>query len=275
MAFNAVVLPGYFAAMRIPLLSGRALDAGDRADGPPVVVVSRALAERYLPGGAAVGRRVTAFGREREIVGIVGDVRHYGPGTPPEPMMYFPHAQDTRGGMTLVLRAAAPPGTLLAAIRGAIRRLDPEVLVTGVEGFGALRADRLAGQRFNALLIGAFAALALTLAGVGLFGVMAFAMAARTREIGVRMALGASGASVRAGMLREALALAATGTALGLAAAFALSRTIRGLLFGVVPGDPLTYAAAAATLLAVAALAAWLPARRATRVDPVEALRQG
>ncbi|MBX6365451.1 MAG: hypothetical protein IRZ00_16395, partial [Gemmatimonadetes bacterium] len=223
----------------------------------------------------AVGARIRTFGREWEVVGVVGDVHHFGPATPAEPMVYFPFAQDviTRRRMTFVLRTAGEPEALVGPARAVIHELDPQLAVSNVRGFGSLGAEKTAANRFSAVLVGAFAGLALLLAAVGVYGVTAFAVARRTREIGVRMALGASGRRVFLTVLRQAAAMLGVGAAAGVLAAIPLMRLMRGLLFGVGPGDPLTFAVVLAVLAAAALLATWGPARRAARLDPVAALR--
>ena len=274
-ALNTAVRPGYFRAMGIPVLQGRDVGEQDATAAPPVVVVSRSLAERFWPGGEAVGERIQAFGKEREIVGVVGDVRHHAPGTPPEPMIYFPQAQDiaTRRLMTVAVRTLIAPEDIIGAARGTVRAIDPQLPISNLQTFDELRSERTASERFNALLVGAFAAVALLLAAIGIYGVMSFAVAARTREIGVRMALGASRAAVLRSILRGALVTVGIGTLLGLAVAVPLTRLLRSLLFGVEPGDPLTVVAVGALLAGVGVLAAWVPGLRAAEVDPAEALR--
>ena len=275
MALNTAVRPGYFRTLGIPVLRGRAIGEQDRAEAPPAVVVSRSLAERFWPEGDPVGKRIQAFGQEREIVGVVGDVRHHAPGIPPEPMIYFPQAQDiaTRRLMTIAVRASSNPDNVIGAARGEVRRMDPRLPISKLQTFGELRSERTASERFSALLVGTFAAVALVLAALGIYGVMSFAVAARTREIGVRMALGASQRIVLRGIMRGALVTVGIGAALGLLVAIPLMQLIRGLLFGVEPEDPFTFAAVAALLVCVGLLAAWIPARKAAHVDPVRALR--
>ena len=275
MALNTAVRPGYFRALGIPVVRGRAIDAQDTPDASPAVVVSRSLAERYWPRDDAVGARIQAFGKEREIVGVVGDVRHHAPGVPPEPMIYLPHAQDiaTRRLMTVAVRTATTPENMINTVRNAVRGMDRHLAISKLQTFGELRSERTAGEQFSALLVGSFAAVALVLAALGIYGVMSFSVAARTREIGVRMALGASHALILRGILRGALVTVGIGAALGLLLAVPLMRLIRGLLFRVEPVDPFTFVAVATLLALTGLLAAWIPARKAAHVEPVQALR--
>jgi predicted permease len=275
-ALNLTVRPGYFETMEIPLVQGRVFDGRDGADAQPAVVISRSLAERVWPEGDAIGQHVTEFGATLEVVGVVGDVRHFGPAVAPEPMLYFTHGTDPvqRRSMTFVLRTRSSPEALARLVRSMVRAVDPIVPISDARSFSALRAEKVASERFNALLVGAFGALALLLVAVGIYGVMAFATQHRTREIGVRMALGASGAGVLRNVIGDAARLVIAGLGIGLIAAVPLSGLLRGLLFGVEPLDPATFVTAAAVMTLVGTLAALVPARRAARIDPVVALRQ-
>lgn len=273
--FNAAVRPGYFQTMGIPVLQGREFTAEDRIDARPVVVIGRALAERYWPSASPLRERIMVFGVEREIVGVAGDIRHFGPTTPVDPMIYLPQAQDvtTRRMMTVVARTAGPPDALLTAIRAAIHTLDAQLPISNLRSFGTLRAERTASQRFNALLVGSFAVLAMLLAIVGIYGVMSFVVAQRTHEIGIRMALGARRSEVMWLVLRQSLILTVVGLFLGAAAAAAVTRFLKAMLFGLTPLDPTTFIAVSLMFGLIAALAAYLPARRATKVDALIALR--
>ena len=277
--------PGYDRAVGLRLVAGRWFDATDRTDAPGAVVINRTFAETWWPAGDALGATVrlsaeTAPGEAR-IVGVVEDVKHEGPAAPATLQIYIPHRQfgfwynqGPARGMTLVARARTGARTAPAAIRGSFADLDASV---GLGEFitleGAYR-DALAGPRFLAALMAAFAAVALLLAAIGVYGVIAYGVGQRRREFGIRMALGARARRVAAEVVGEGAALAAVGVGLGLAGALVLSRALRSLLFGVSASDPLVLAAGAAVLLAVALLASWIPARRAVRVDPSEALRQ-
>ncbi|MGH7575113.1 MAG: ABC transporter permease, partial [Longimicrobiales bacterium] len=276
-ALNLTARPGYFEAMDIPLVRGRAFDARDVEDAQPTVVASRSLAERLQPDGDVIGQHVTVFGASLEIVGVVGDVRHFGPAVEAEPMLYFTQATDpatVRRNMTLVVRTRPSPEALAPLVRAEIRAVDPLVPISQGRSFSALRAEKVAGERFNALLVGAFGTLALSLVAVGIYGVMAFAIVQRTREIGVRMVLGASGAAVLGNVLADAVRLVLAGLVIGLLVAVPLARVLRGLLFGIAPFDITSFAAAGAAMLLVGVCAAMLPARRAAGIEPVAALRQ-
>jgi putative ABC transport system permease protein len=270
---NTAARPGYFQAMGIPILQGRGFTAADATTAPKVVVIGRALAERYWPGESPIGQRILLFGAEREIVGIAGDVRQRGPSMPVEPLIYVPQAQDivTRRSMTVVVRSDGD-GVPLARLRDEIRNLDATLPITNLQSFDALRANRTASERFDALLIASFAILAALLAAVGIYGVMSFVVAQRTREIGVRMALGASGATVTAGFLRHAMRAVGAGALAGIVVALPLSRLLRSMLFGIAVTDVVTYVGVAVVLAALAAIAAFLPARRASAVPPGVAL---
>jgi putative ABC transport system permease protein len=273
--FNTAARPGYFQTMGIPLLQGREFTAQDHVESRPVVVIGGALAERYWPGVSPVGERIVAFGVEREIVGVAGDVRHLGPATPVDPMVYLPQAQDitTRRMMTVVVRTDGAPDSLLPTVRAAIRDLDARLPISNLRGFGTLRSERTASQRFNALLVASFAGLAVMLAAVGIYGVMSFVVAQRTQEIGLRMALGATRSGVLALVVGRASRPVIVGVAVGLSGAFVLTRVLKSMLFGVTASDAVTFASAALVLGAAALAACLVPAFRAVRIDPIRALR--
>jgi predicted permease len=269
---------GYFETMRIPVRRGRAFTADDRRGSQPVVVVNETLAKRLFPGEEAVGRRVIWDAGEpdslgwREIVGVVGDVRHFGVTEPVEPELYVPFRQDPMALVGLVVRttSGAPLGEAMRQAVWSVDRDQPVVFVMSLED---LAADSVTMRRVSALLLGGLSAVALLLAALGIYGVMAHSVAQRTHEIGVRMAVGAHARDVLSLVLREGGRLAGLGAALGLAAALALTRLLESLLFGVSPTDPASFAAVIAFLFACALLGCWLPARRAARIDPVIALR--
>jgi predicted permease len=272
-----VVTPGYFGAAGVPLLRGRDFTLDDRWDEAPVAVVSRSLAEELWPGQDPVGRRLFWGGTDgtpKEVVGVVGDIRDFALDTAAMPTLFLPIRQVSWPAMTLVVRARPAADGVAAAVRRAVWAEDPALPVPEVLPLAERRAASLAPRRLNALVLGAFAAAALLLATVGVYGVLAYAVAQRRREIAVRMALGAEPAAVTRLLVRRGAALTAAGLGLGLLGAGAGARLVRGLLFETSAADPLTLAAVPALLLAVALLATVLPARRAGRTDPMLALRQ-
>jgi putative ABC transport system permease protein len=268
------ISPGYLAVLRIPLLRGRALTAEDRPGAPQVVLVNEAAAQRYWPDRDALGQRIIIEDRDMTIVGIVGNIRHGGPESPVQPEAYVPLAQDGVLSAALLLRTEGDPLAILPAVKAAIWSVNREQRFTTdvftLEG----HMDRLIAQRrFNMALLAIFGVLGLVIAAAGIYGVMAYAVAQRTAEIGVRMALGASPRGVVAMVLGNAGALMAAGLAIGTAGAWYLSATVEKFLFRIEPTDPRVFAAALATLAAAGLLASALPARRAASVDPVVALR--
>ena len=273
MTLFSTVTPSYFQVLGIPLLTGRAFTEADEAGRPGVVVVSRAAAVRFWPGEDPIGHRITLGGDELfTVVGIVGDVRRKGLDQPAEPMVYLSYRQFTLPFFTLFARSQ-DPRALAAAMRAAVRELDPELPLGAVETMDELRRRSVAEPRFRTVFLGLFAALGLTLAAVGLYGVVSDGVGRRAREIGIRMALGAERDQVLKLVLTDGLRLALWGAALGLLASLALGRVVASFLFGVSAADPLTLTAVSFLLLAVTALAAYLPARRASRLDPVAAIR--
>jgi predicted permease len=272
-----VLTPGYLRAMRIPVLRGRDVETGDAAGRTPVVLVSEAFARRFWPDVNPVGQRLTLSffpGIVREVVGVVGEVKQRGPASlEPTPTVYVPLAQQAHTGMSLVVRPKAPSAALVKEITAAILAVDSEQPVTDVLTLDALLESSLADRRATMLLLAVFAAFAVLLAAIGLYGVLAYGVRQRVQEIGIRMALGARGADVLWMILGEGMRLTFAGLAFGVAGALALTRLLSGLLFGVPPTDPLTFSSVAALLCGIAFLACWLPARLALRVDPMVALR--
>jgi putative ABC transport system permease protein len=275
---------GYRDAMRIPLVAGRDFEDRDRGSSPPVAVVNAAFVRRFLSGDirGALSRRLSYGMRSpqgeeptlREIVGVIGDVRHLGYDRDADPAVYVPFAQQPIPLVSLAVRTAGDPAALAPALRAAVWAEDPEQPVAYLMPLDQLAGESLALRRLSALLAGGFAVVALGLAALGAYGVVAQVVGQATREIGVRLALGASASSVVGGVLREALSAAVLGTLAGLGVSLVVGRLLRGLLVGVAPLDPLTLALAAAALVVVAGLAAWLPARRAASIDPALVLRQ-
>jgi predicted permease len=270
-----VATPGYFRALGVPLLAGRDFATTDVEGAPPVAVVNRTLARRAFGGRDPLGRRLALerTGEELTVVGVVADVRHRGLDTAPRPEIYRPLGQRAYSTLTLVLRSAGPPLALADPLKRSILELDPDLPISVLTTMDDLVAGSVAGRRLDAVLLGSFAGLALLLSALGIHGALAGAVAGRTREIGVRMALGAGRRRVLRDVVGRGLALAGLGFVLGLPAAVLLARLLRGALVGVGPGDVATHAGAAAVLLGAAVLAGWLPARRAAGVDPAAALR--
>ncbi|HVG29693.1 MAG TPA: ABC transporter permease [Pyrinomonadaceae bacterium] len=273
------VSPDYFRAVNVPLLSGRMLDERDKAGSPLAVVVNQSLARRDFPGEDPVGKRINTGSTYNgqpvwsQIVGVVGDVRSLELKDEPTPEIYNSYMQDPFAGMSYVVRAQVEPESLVTAVREAVRQVDKAQPVAEVRELERIVSEAAAQPRFNSLLLAVFAGVALLLAAAGIYGVMSYAVTQRTHEIGVRLALGAQRADVFKLIMGEGARLILAGVGIGLAAALALTRVLAGLLFGVTANDPATFAGVALFLIGVAALACYVPARRATRVDPMIALR--
>ncbi|HXO26818.1 MAG TPA: FtsX-like permease family protein, partial [Thermoanaerobaculia bacterium] len=283
--YHWLVTPGYFQAAGIALLRGRAIRAADGAGAQPVGVINETMARQYWRDGDPVGKRIRLYWNESdkgpwlEIVGVVRDVAFRRLGEAPQPELYLPEAQGRAVAdfpsqqMTLVVRSAADPRALAAAVRREVRAVDPTVPVSKVQTLDELLARSVSRSRFNLILLALFAAVALALAAVGIYGILANAVRQRSREIGIRKALGARQGDVFRLLVGQGMRLTGIGLALGLGGAAALSRFQQSLLFGVAPTDPLTYAAVSLLLCAVALVACSLPARRAMTVDPMVTLR--
>lgn len=279
--------PGYFEAMQIPLVNGRLLSDADAASGPLVVVVDEKFAHRFWPHGDSVGQQVAIDSipnvkpemlRWRTIVGVVGHVKHYGLDTEGREQIYSPHAQPfydvfAPRDMTLAVSTSSDPSSVTNAVRDQVFALDKGLALYNIATMDQLVAGSVAQPRLNFSLLVAFAALALVLAGVGVYGVMAYAVMQRTQEFGIRMALGATSSDVLRQVFREGGRIAVVGLIFGLAASLTLTRLMSSLLFGVKPADPLTLGISGAVLVIAALAACYVPARRATRVDPIVALR--
>jgi putative ABC transport system permease protein len=271
-----IVSPDYFRAMGIPVLRGRSFSDRDRRGAPPVAIVSDSFVAQYLKGRNPLGSRVDFLWDTegwQEIVGVVGDVRHYGLDDPPAPTLYVPYLQRPDSGFTLVIRSSASAESTVRAARRAIASIDPNQPLTDVQTYERIVEASVGDRRLSMVLVAGFALVALLVTAVGLYGVLSYTVRQRTREIGVRIALGARPSHVLRQVVRQGLALTIFGIAAGLAAALAATRLLRSQLFEVSPTDPAALGASVATLGAVALLASWLPARRATRVDPMTALR--
>jgi len=268
------VSTNYLQLLRIPLLEGRYLSDDDREGSAPVIVINQAAAQRYWPGRGALGQRITISDKERVVVGVVGNIHHLGPEIAPRQEGYIPMAQDRNYGGSLVIRTAGDPTTVLPAVKAAIWSVNREQRLTGDTVTLERYMDRLIAQRrFNMSVLALFGVLGLVIAAVGIYGVMAYVVAQRTNEIGVRMALGATRGHVVSMVLRRAAALMLLGLAIGGAGAWYLSAGIKSFLFEVQPNDLGIFAAALTVLASAGLLASALPARRAASVDPLIALR--
>ncbi len=266
--------PGYFEVLSIPLRRGRGFGLEDSREGNPVAIVNEAFVRRFSPDREPIGRRVLAQDDETwlTIVGVVGDVKQYGPAQDAPIQLFRPFAQGPQRRFFLVLRAAA--GVPLGDLKAIVQRLDPALPLPAAESLTGILDDAVAPQRFNALLMSTFGVVSLALAAVGAFGVVSYSVTRRTREIGIRIALGARARTVLCLAMGQGMGAAVVGVTLGLIGAWALGRYVETLLFGVTATDPAAFAAATALMLGVAALACLVPAVRATRIDPLRALRE-
>jgi len=266
------------------LVRGRAFTDADRMGAPPVAVINEAMAKKLWPGVDPIGHTLKMFNDKSPwvtIVGLVADVRARGIQAETPATMYFPYSQSGASAyympseMTLIVKTVGDPATTGPSVRSTVRSLDPRMAISQVKTMDGVVTDSIASRRFTTLLLGAFAALALGLAGIGIYGVIAYGVSQRAFEIGVRIALGATRTSVIQLVMSEGARLTGAGIAIGLAGALAVDRALRSLLVEVSTFDPVTIVGVVATLLVVAALACALPARRATAVSPTDALRNG
>jgi len=272
---------GYFRTMGIPILKGRDFDANDRHGAKPVIIITETFARQYFPNEDPLGKRVhpgisSVEGEEstmREIVGVVGDVRNRALNTEPRPAYYVPQTQVPFSQMAIVMKTNTEPHSLTSAATKVVTAMDPDLPLFGVKTMEEYLSASVASPRFNTTLLTIFAAVALVLTIVGLYGVMSYSVAQRTNEIGIRIALGAQGRDVVMMIVKQGSKLVLVGLAIGLVGAFAVTRLVASLLFGVTAKDPFTFAAVAMLLAVVALLACYIPAWRATKVDPMEALR--
>ncbi len=269
-----LISPDFFKTFRVPLIKGRVLAESDGAKAPPVVVVNESLARKYFANEDPLGKHITPLNDATcVIVGVVGDVKHSALDEEAKPEIYRPMAQSQFLFMSLVVRTSGDPMQMVAVVRGQVWAGDKDQPISNIETMERLMAKSVAPRRFNLLLLGVFALIGLALAGMGLYGVMSYTVTQRTREIGVRMAMGAQRGDVLRLVIGEGMKLALIGALLGLGGALALTRLLKTLLFGVSATDPLTFIVIAAVLIIVALLACWIPARRAASMDPLVSLR--
>ena len=275
-AYYSAVSADYAAALGVPVRRGRFFTRDDRAGTLPVVVLNETMARRYFGAEDPIGRRLRVMAGPpvvREVVGVVGDVLHSGLDASPRAEMFVPHPQDPIPEMTFVVKTAGEPAAMTSAIKAAIRQVNPGQTFAKTATMEQLVADSLSPRRVDLLLLGSFAGLAFALAGIGIYGVVGYVARRRTREIGIRIALGARAADVTRLIVGEGMRPAVTGVAIGLIGSLAATRLMSRLLFGLSAADPLTFAAVAALMVCLALAACWVPARRAARTDPIHALR--
>jgi putative ABC transport system permease protein len=269
-----------FSTLEIPLIAGRTFGPQDTLTSPKVAIVDTEFVAKNFKGQNPLGKRIAFGGRlpaeegdGREIIGVVAHIQNYGLGRSTREQTYVPHFQVSSSDIGFAIRTEQSPDTLAPSLRAALREIAPELPIRDVQTMDELFTAKISTQRLSVLLLGTFAALALLLAAVGLYGVLNYNVSQRTREIGVRMALGATEHSVVALILRHGFKFAALGLGLGMAASLAGTQLLKSVLFETSPFDPISFAAVAIVLAGIGALACWLPARRATRVDPMTALR--
>ena len=271
-----VVGPGFFRTLGIPPVAGRDFDARDVEGRPPVAIINETAVRMHFKGGNALGARASFNGRQgpwREIVGVVGDSTYAELGEASLPVAYLPVGQNHESGMTLYVRASVPPASLIASVRREIQELEPNLPVAGIETMTKTIGTSLYAARMGAWLLAGFGGLALLLAAIGIYGVLSFSIARRTREMGIRLALGAGARQVFLSVVRDGMTLVGVGAVIGLIAGFVAVRSLERFLYGVPPSDPATFAGAATLLIAIALVACIVPARRAMRVNPITALR--
>jgi predicted permease len=280
------VTPGFFSTLGIPLVAGRGLQKSDLPNAPQVAVVSQSFARQYFPNENPIGKRITVgWGRQRsenkadtvsaggEIVGIVGDVKALGPSEAPPPIVYLPFTQAPITDVSLLVRSSGSASTVINGARAAIREVDADLPIFDVKTMADALSESVAQPRFYAILLGSFAVIALIIAALGIYGVISYAVSQRTRELGIRIALGAQHDRVVRLVIGQGLTLTLLGIVIGVVGAYALTRLLASLLFGVAAADPLTFTAVALVFVAVACVASYLPARRAAAVDPIIAMR--
>lgn len=271
-----VATPGYFEAIGTALRRGRLFNAQDDANAARVILINEAFARRFLPDQEPIGQRLNFGGSEKEtqeIIGVVADVKNDDLDEAVDPIAYSPYAQNVWLSMNLVVRATQDPTRLASAVRSEVQALDPNLPVSNIKPVRQMIDERISPKRLMTYILGVFALIALLLASVGIYGVMSYAVTQRTREIGVRMALGAQAVDVLKLVIKNGMTMALVGVAIGLAGAYALTRLLANLLFKITPTDVMTFAAVSISLIVVALIACYVPARRATKVDPLVALR--
>jgi putative ABC transport system permease protein len=275
-----VVTPRYFETMKIPVLQGRTFDERDQRKAPPVMIISQAMAQKYYPGENPIGKRIKIGANDspgedpwREIVGVVGDIRNTNLSAPPEAMYYIPFSQLVWGTPTIVVHTNMDAAAAAPTVRNVLHDMDPELPLYEIRTMDDYLALSVGRQRFQTILLGCFAGIALLLTAVGLYGVMAYSVAQRTREIGIRMALGATQQEVRQMVLGAGAKMAGIGLVIGVVGALVLTRFMQSMLYEMKSHDPVTFIGVCVVLGAVSMLASYIPARRATKVDPVVALR--
>jgi predicted permease len=269
------VSPQWFQALRVPLRSGRNFTAADNAEAPKVLIVNETFARQFWPGQNAVGKHIV-IGRwpsGGEVVGVSEDIKNRGLGQEAQPQVYIPFAQLPWNNMYLLVRTATPPQTMIAAIRAQISAVDPDQPVTGIVTAEELMDNSRTQPRFIMMLLGLFSTTALVLAVIGIYGVLAYSVAQRHHELGIRLALGAKSADILRLVVRQGLVLAVSGVAIGLIAALLMTRVMSSLLYKVGTHDLMTFLLAPVLFLAVAFVTSYVPARRATKVDPIEVMR--
>jgi predicted permease len=269
----ADVTEGYLEAMGVRLLGGRTFTRQDDAAGAPVIIINERIADRFWPGESAVGRIMRTAGKDREIIGVVETGKYQSLGEAPTEFMFMPQREQYRSDLTLVARTRGDANAVLSRIREIVRDADPEMPVFDVRTMQDHMGIALLPARLGGSVLGIFGLLGLSLAAVGIYGVMAYTVAQRKRELGIRVALGADRARVLRLVLGEGMKLAGIGTVIGLVAAVGAARLVRGLLYDVSVLDPVAFAGVPLLLIGVALLAVWIPARRAARTEPMRALK--
>jgi predicted permease len=276
-----VVLPGYFATMRVPLLAGRTFGEQDGTKAAPVIVINQAFARKYFPGENPIGKHIQpGLGDDviehpmREVIGVVGNIKRKGLTADADPEYFLPYSQAMITNPYLTIRTSGDPATVENALRGAVQAMDKSVPVYQVSTLEDYVSKSVAQPRFQTLLLSCFAAIALMLSAIGLYGLLSYMVVQRTLEIGLRMALGAQRADVLRMIVRRGLTLALIGLGAGLVISAMMTRLLSGMLYGIRPSDPVTFVAVTAILLLVSLAASSVPASRAARLDPMETLRE-